>query len=359
MEAINSKITHFLFNVWLGFITLLLLSSYFPHWPNVNFQSWFNGALYFFLFILTLGIIIKEQHNRDIFVNLSIFFFVVSFSFLNIFIGDDFLFGNNTIGYYMHIYKNIFYNFAFQFFIIYTVIKYTYSKLHTAFKYIISLTILGCVYCFNFLPYFLDSTHIKALKDRLYIDLNQHLLNTSIFSLLFILIYGYLLYRKDRLIGTYINSLIACFFIFLVSNIMSQLSEVYQFGIYKAGQYILTLNLCFLCFVLVKKLYFLSSEYGQFYESLINQRILLGNIKIKRHRSEVNAKLFRFLKYYIYHRRNYILGLTFISILILFYYNFPTYFTLNLVALVFCFTLLFIFINILYKRRARRKYLIT
>ncbi|MCJ7812137.1 hypothetical protein MUP95_02305, partial [bacterium] len=106
-------------------------------------------------------------------------------------------------------------------------------------------------------------------------------------------------------------------------------SSIYNFKIYSVNQYILTINLVTLCIFLFKKLSFICSDYGQFYESLIHKKVNLGKIQIKRQHSEVNTFLIRFIKTYFYQRRNYLLSLCLLSIIGCCYFELPTGFVVN------------------------------
>ena len=170
------------------------------------------------------------------------------------------------------------------------------------------------------------------------------------------MLYGYLLYKTDKIIGIYINSLLSILFIYLVTGMVDWLSQVYQFRIFIINQYVETINLLLLAIILFKKLFFLSSEYGQFYENLISNNMKLGKVKIQRHRGEINAYLLRFIKFYFYHRRHYLFWLSLVTAILFAYFQSSKFLTLNMTAILVCVTTIFAFINALYKKRAKRKY---
>ena len=356
MGSENPNTLYKILNIWFTFMALLLFSSYLPHWQNVTFHTWINEALYFFLFLIAMAILLKGRYNKDIYINLSLFLLVYSFSFLNIFIGDDYLLGSDRMMYYIYIYKQIVLSLFANFVIIYTVIKYLIPRQKTWVLYAIALGILMTAFVFRFLPYLRNPNHIFSLDESLFPDLHKRLLPIFCISLVFIGIYSYFLFIKDRILGTHISLLMAFFFIFLVSDIVGSLSEIYHFQIFSIGLYVCTINLMFLIAVLLRKLMFLSSVYGQFYEALIYNQINMGKLKIQRHRSQVNSQLLRFLKHYFFHRRNYLFSMIFVTAILLFYFQFPTFFTINLSVLLLCILILFCFINALYKRRAKQKY---
>lgn len=358
MPKINPNLLFRLMNIWLAFICLLFISSYFPHWTHISAHVWINETIYFLLFLLALAVLIKDVHNRDLFINLSIFFLFHSFSFLNIFIGDDCLFGNVYTSWYIFHYKRLCFCILFNFFIIYTVIKYLFSNHKTWILYAITIAILLPVLLVNFFPYLrYSSLTFEHLQEYLS-DLHRRIFLTHMLSFLFICLYSYLLYKKDVIIGEYVNPFMGLIFIWLVMDMIDNLAVVYEFQIFSISQYVITINLIFLAIILFKKLCFLCSDYGKFYENLIRRKISMGKIQVKRHRSEVNALLIKILRLYFYQRRNYILVLFLLTTIGFSYLKFPKIFTINIVAFICCFLILFGFINALYKRRAKQKYII-
>jgi len=345
-----------LLNTWFAFVAILFISSHLPHWQNVSYHGWINEALYFLLFLLATFIFSREVHNRDIFINMSIFLFMHSFSFLNIFIGDKYLFGSNYTGYYFFLYKKMILCFLFNFAVIYIVFKYLFLGEKRWFLYTFTFAVLVPVSGIHLYPYIKNPSIIFSVGQKFSIDLYRRLLLTQSLSFFFILLYGYLLYKKDRIIGEYINPLMAFLFIFLVTDMVNKFSKVYQFQIYSISQYVLTINLVFLSIVLFKKLFFLSSEYGQFYEALINKGVKTGKIRVQRRHGELNALIIRFLKLYFYQRRNYLLVLSLLAFIGFGYFQLPKFFTINVTVFLLCFLILFWFISILYKKRAKRKY---
>ena len=353
--------THLLYrilNIWFAFIALLLCSSYLPRWDNISYNGWLNEAIYFLLFIISVSIFIKEKNNRDIYFNFSIFFLLHSFSFLNIFIGKEFLFGNDYLGYYFFAYKQIILSFSFNFILIYVVLKYLFLNQKTWVIYLLTLCVLLSVFIAQFLPYITNLHFIFERGDSLLTDLGKRIFIVNIISILFIGLYSYLLYKNDKILGTYINLIIATCFIFLVTEMVSLVSQIYGIQALSASRYVLTLNLIFLGIIFFKKLFFLCSEYGQFYEALINKKIIMGKVKIKRYRNELHAQMLKFLLFYIFHRRNYLLLLCLLTTISLAYFRFPAFFTINIIVLVLCSLILFWFVNILYKRRAKHKYIL-
>ncbi|MBN2030332.1 hypothetical protein JW824_08815 [bacterium] len=359
MIKINQKILFRILNVWFAYLMILLFSSYLPHWESIDYYNWINQAIYFLLFILSFSVFTKETFNKDLFLNLSIYLFVMSFSFLNIFLGDDYLLGNDNVSYYFYHYKTLLFCFFFNLFIIYTVLKYLFPNIRKFNLYLVCLTFLIPIFIVQFSPYIKDLKLVNTLTSGQYLsDLNRRVLLTYGFSLPFFIIYGYRLYKKDRIIGEYINMVMACFFIYICMDLIDMLSAVFHFRLYNISQYILTINSILICVILFKKLSFLTSEYGQFYESLVHNKINLGKIQIKRQRSEVNSRLIKFIKLYFYQRRNYLFSLVFICIIGCSYFELPKGLIVNMIGYVGSLFVLFLFIHALYKRRAKQKFIL-
>jgi len=356
MENNNSNLFFKILNIWFAFIVVLFFSSYLPRWENVTIHSWINEAIYFFLFVLAVAITRKERNNRDIYINLSLFLLAYSFSFLNIFIGDDYLLGNNRALLNFYVYKRIILCFFANLAIFYIVIKYLFRNQKVWFLYSITLFLLVTLMFVHFYSYFINPEYVYSLKGQLYSDLNRRLFFLLCFSLFLILLYAYFLYKTDNILGSQINLLMTFFFIFVIFDMSDSLSEMYNFHVYSIALYVCSFNLIFLCIILLKKLLFVSSDFGQFYEALITNRINMGKLKIQRYRSQMNALLIRFLRSYLSKRYIYILSLIFIVAITVIHFQFPTFFTINLIVLSLSIIVLFYFIFALYKRRGKKKY---
>ena len=114
-----------LLNIWFAYIFILIVSYYLPHWENLTFLSWINEAVYFLLFIITFNIVTKDKINKDAFIILAIYLFVASLSFINIFLGDNYLIGTNKLSFNIYFYKTILMCTIFNLFIVYVMIKQT------------------------------------------------------------------------------------------------------------------------------------------------------------------------------------------------------------------------------------------
>ena len=261
--------------------------------------------------------------------------------------------------YRFYVFKVLTFCFFFNFFIIYTVVKYWLSFKKVWQSYLFTFLIFLPFFIYIFYPYLKDVNHVFSLGLHYRADLYRKMFFIHIFSFIFIIKYFYVWYRKDAILGEYINLLMTSFSIFLVFEIIGFVSEVYQLIIYRTSQYIISINLLFISIILIKRMLFLGSEYGQFYEALIKQKIPIGKLKIQRSRSEINALLLQLLKLYFQKRWKYILSLMWMLFIVFSYFRFPGYVTLNIAAYLVCTMVLIWFASILYQRRAKKRFTLT
>ena len=352
----NWKLIFRLLNVWFAFLVIAFISSRLPHWQNVSYHMWLNESVYFLLFLLSITILIKEVYNKDLFIPIALYLLVNSFSFISIFIGEEYLLGNNYTVYYFVHYKKLILLFLFNFIIIFIAIKYLLINQRSRVHYLLTFIIITPIFLFSFYPYLTNSELIFTLGGKYRPDLYSRILLSHLLSLIFTCIYAFILYKKDRILGEYINLLMACLSLFLITEIVGDLSEIYRYKIHSISQYIISINLIFLCIILFKKLCFLCSDYGQFYESLIKKKIKIGKIQIQRNRNKTNALLLRILKLYVAQRKTYFLALILVAFLAFGYFEFPKFFTINMITILGTFSGLFLYANALYKKRALKKY---
>src|SRR4030042_3421224 len=227
MSPDSLKLLFRLFNIWLAFVMLLFISSNFPHWENVQFHTWMNVAFYFLMFLLSIAIVFKDKNNKDIFLNLTLFLLANSLTFFNFFIGDKYLLGNDYMLYRFYVFKVLTFCFFFNFFIIYTVVKYWLSFKKVWQSYLFTFLIFLPFFIYIFYPYLKDVNHVFSLGLHYRADLYRKMFFIHIFSFIFIIKYFYVWYRKDAILGEYINLLMTSFSIFLVFEIIGFVSEVY------------------------------------------------------------------------------------------------------------------------------------
>lgn len=355
MSANHYQLIYRLLNIWLGFFVLIIFTSYLPHWENVKFLTWIVYAIKFWFFLCVLNIAKRECYNKDIFINLSILFLIDIIGFVNIFIGDNYLFGNNSLAYFIYQYHTIIYHFFLSFSILFIIIKLTFLSIKRLMHYLITFIILMLAIGIIFSPYFIAPTHAFLSKNGFLSDLFKRTFQLNIFTLLCTIYYGFFIYRNNRILGEYINLLVSYFFIYLFADLIENLSMVYQFQSYNIRLYIITFNFIFLSFILFKKLIYTYSDFGQFYESLLAGQYSFSKVKIIPRNQNSNTLALKVIKIYIHQRRQYLLTLLVLLGVGVFFFELPACFTFNLVALIFGFSIILIFYDALYKKRGQQK----
>ncbi len=348
-----------LLNAWFAFVAMLILASAFPHWKNTDQLFWINEALYFLVFLFSIFISLKDRHNRDIYINLSIYLAIVVASFLQVFMGKEYMIGNNyTLFYYLQ-YSIVARSLFLNVFVVYTVVKQVFYKWQMGKRYALTAVIVLPVVVYCFYPYLSDPQHIFAMELAYRKDLYSRLFTSNHLSLVFLLLYGYLVYKKDHPLGEYINSLMAFFFFFSIFNAVDNLALILQFKIPQISQYFLMACLVILTAVLFQKLCFLASDYGQFYEALLNRKVDMERFKIQRRRSRVNTLTMKILNIYFHQRRFYLISLCWVSGVVFLHLHASRFITVNIAAFLLCFLVVFAFVNSLYRKRERQKHLLS
>lgn len=357
MLSRHIKLIHRLLNLWFTSVILIILSSYLPHWENVEFTTWIVYMFKFWFLICITFIIKKEIHNRDIFINFAFLFSFDVLAFINLFMGDNYLFGSNKLAYLVFQYNTIFYHWILSFCLLYIFIKIVFPQLNQCKRYILTLSILFFILSVTFSTYFLDPSHaiISKSTNEFLSDLFKRTFQLNIFSLLTTIFYGIYIYKKNRVVGEYINVLIAFFFIYLFSDLIHNLSIIYNFRLYQIRLILLVLNYCFLSYILLKKLTYTYSDFGQFYEGLLAGQKNTSNIRIIPRNQSANSLTLRVLKIYILQRRGYLLTLLVLLGIGIFFFELPTYFTLNLVGLIFGLSIILVFYDLMYRKREQQK----
>ena len=347
-----------LLNIWFGFITILFLSSYFPHWQNTTYHGWINESLYSLLFLLSVSIAKRDRHNKDIFINLSVLFLAYSLSFINIFLGKAYLLGSDYTAYLFLTYKRIVLCFLFNYSILYIPIKYMLYREKSWKVYMTTSFIIIPVFLSIFSPYLFESDHIFYLGEQFENDFYTRLFLLHIPSLLSFVLYALLLYRNDNVMGTHINLLMTFFFVFFIASMIEMVSRAFAIQIYSISQIILSMNLIFISIAFFKHLFFLRTVFGQFYENLLREGNGSNSVRVVRYRSGKNVFLLKVLKIYLIQRRYYLLSLAFVTGVAFSIFRMPVFFTIHFLGFSLSFIILFLFINALYKKRKGNEYLL-
>ncbi len=341
----NFKIHIRIINFWLSFILLLIIISNLPHEP-VPILTWLNCSIYFFLFIQCLFLIKQDKYNKLVFLNISLFALFHSLSFVCLFIGDDNFIGNDYHAWFFYEYINIIQTFVFVFCIVYICIKYLFKSLNALQIYGISLGIILPIFLWHFYPFLMDKEYILEIDEAFFY---KSILLADFLPLLFLMLYGIILYKYDRSIGEHINTIVVCFFIMIILDITGLIGNIYDITIFSLTQYILLITLSLFLVTAIRLLNYVYSQFGQFYNSIV----ISGNnsgVPIKR-KKNVSTAILDFAKVYFHQRRNTIGFLTLLFIFCINYFNVSLYLKLNMAAISFLMLILFYFLTALYQKR--------
>jgi hypothetical protein len=345
---------HFkIINCWLFFVLFLILVSNLPHEP-VPVLSWINCSIYFLLFLQCLFLFKKDENNRFIFFNIGLFSVFHSLTFINIFIGDQFLFGSDFLAYYLFEYRIIILSFLLVLCVVYLCMKYMLNTLSPWAIYLITLTIILPIFFWHYHPFLLDKEYILEIEDAV---LFKHEMYFNLLPLFFIFLYGVLLYRYDRSLGEHINTIMVCFFIITIMDITNILGYIYKITIFSLSQYVLLVNLSFFLITMFRLLNYAYSEFGQFYNAIVTAGNDLG-VPIKRKKS-LSFSMLDLAKAYFHHRRNAIVFLTLVFICAINYFNVSLFIKLNLAVLSTGALIVFYYLTALYEKRLKNNNLLS
>jgi len=173
-----------------------------------------------------------------------------------------------------------------------------------------------------------------------------------------IIAFGILLYKYDKPIGEYINSIMVCFFILILVEVTDSFSTIYQIKLFNVSQYVLFMNLCFFVLTLFRKLSYAYSPFGQFYEGVIRMGGRYKDVPLERRKSRL-FPLVLFLKEYFQHRRNGFALATFLIIFALSYFDVSLFVRLNILVSGIGFLTLLYYVAALYNKRVQRGHLLA
>lgn len=354
MLSKNFNIHIKIINCWLFFILLLVIVSNLPH-DNIPTLSWLNSSIYFLIFLQCIFIFRRDQHNKSLFFNLGLFSVFYSFSFIQQYIGNNFSFGNNYHIYYFFEYRKIIISFLLAFCVLYICIKYLFVNLKPLYLYGITLAIIIPIFVWHYYPYLIDKNYIFDIENLSVFY--KSILYLTFLPLFFIIFYGMILYLYDRSLGEHINTIMVCFFIMTLMDITDLYGYIYKIKLFSLSQYVLLLVLSFFLITLFRRLNYVYSEFGQFYDSLVVSGNNLG-VPIKRKKAST-ISLLDFAKAYFRQRRNTAGFLTFFFIFCINYFNVSPFLKLNLAVLCFGILVLFFYLTALYQKRSQNGELLT
>lgn len=344
----KARSIHFrVINLSLLFVACMVLLANLPH-QVAPLLSWVNCGLYFFIFLQCFYVSLRDRYNRDVFVNIGLLCFVYSLSFVNVFFGDGFSLANNAVAIYVFQYRTIALRFLLALCIIYICVKFMFPNNKTAKNYLISVGVVMPAFLWHFYPYLLDINYLVSSPD--YDAFDKRILYFTLFSFSSVCFYGYLLYRSEHSLGEHINSLVVCFFIMTLLDIADSIGYIYEIRLLSLSQYVLLIILSFFIITLVRKLNYLYSDFGSFYEHLVRSGNHLG-IPIKRKKSTFALTFVTFFQAYFHQRRNFIAFIMFAFIFSLNYFNVSMFVKINLVTVTFGMFVLFFYLSALQHKR--------
>ncbi len=344
----SPKSIHFrVINITLGFVLFLVLLSNLPH-QSAPMMSWVNCALYFLIFLQCSSLVWRDKHNKALFFNIALLCLTYSLSFVNVFIGDNFLFGDNLLAIYVFQYRTLLLRFLLALCIVFVCVKYMFDGISTWKNYLISAGVILPIFLWHFFPFFQDANHLVSLPD--YGDFDKSILSFTFFSFGSVCFYGYLLYRSEKPLGEHINSLMVCFFIMTLLDITDSVGYIFGIRLLSLSQYVLLIILSFFIVTLFRKLNYVYSEFGQFYEHLVISGNYLG-VPIKRKKSPFAQSFLYFVRAYFHHRKNFIAFGVVSAVFCLNYFHVSTFLKINIATVSFATLVLSFYLSKLHEKR--------
>ena len=345
----KNAIFSFIINFWFIYNLSLIVFSNFPHWP-IPPISWINHSFYFLLFLLTTVIAVKEKYSREIFLLLSTLFLLFAVGIFHSFIGNNFSFGDDYLAYYVLSYKKIIFSFFILVIIIQIVLRYI-QKNRSHFFVLGQSFFLSALITFGvFRNFILDKNYIlyPGGKQTLYF----HIFIMNIIMLLWIIMYGIARYKQKRPNGEYLGLFIAAFFLYVVIDVGDSYHSFLGKQNLEMSQIILIVNLLIFVVVMLRKLIYTYSPFGNYYERLFLSKLNLIEVENTGVR-ETNRAFWKTLSAYILNK-NYVspIKLFFVSF-IANMLNLPLYMKINIFMIIFCMVTFLVFYQSLHKRRTK------
>ena len=348
------KILLKVFNIWMIFVIFSKISLLLPHW-NIPIIALLNYDLYFLIFLLSFIVFLENNHNKFIFLNLSIFSLLYAISIVTIFIGEDYLFGNNTLQYLIWTYRKILISIIMNITILFIVIDYIYHNKHTIFKYTISLLIVIPLSFFINKTILLDYRFIFVNQENHYF-LFKNLLIMDLCAISFFIMYGIINYKNNnKPISKHVSLITTSFLVFTVVDTIDNFFNYFHLTVPVLSHIFLILNLVFFIIILIDNIFYLNSEFGKFYENIKFSKINL-NIRIIRKKTYIEKYIFLIQQHFL-NIPNRFLFITLIMVsLILFTYLYPFGYVLICgIVLTLLMIIIFIYLNLLIKKRSKNK----
>lgn len=282
MDKLASKVKRQLWviaNLWLAYVIFTLFSLRFKHW-EVPTISVVNYCLYFLITLLAGAAFLKGRYNKHIFLNIAIFAFVYVLGFIVIFIGKNYSFGNDYLQYYAWSYRKIIISIVTGLTIIFIPVDYLTFNKKTYVKYLIALGLclpIALIYYKNFLlsyRYLFIDDHIRQIF--------LGFIGMNFWSLFFIILYAYLILKYDKPVLGHVNLLVFSFLLFISIDSLDNFFNYIRQPLPIFSGVLLLVNLLLFVSILLHNLFYVSSDFGQFYEQFRFSERKLGITILKR-----------------------------------------------------------------------------
>lgn len=348
MKISNRSNVHFrTINLWFAFVVGLIVMSNIQH-QSMPVMSWLNCSLFFLIFLQCVIIVRKENKNRGIFFNIAALSLLASLSFVNSFIGTGHLLGNDFDAYYVFQYRKMIVTFLLGLAVTYILVRYVFISLNTLKSYLVTLAILLPVFLLNFWPFLADKNYLVNLPDNG--PFYKAILYFTSFSFLVVWLYGVFLYKNERSLGEHVNVLMVCFFFMTLFDIIDSFGLIYRIKLFSLSQYLLLIIHSFFIVTLIRRLNFVYSDFGRFYDSLVMTGNNMG-VPIRRKKSAYTTAFIKGIRAYFHYRKNLISLVTLCFLFGVNYFNVSLFLKINLAALWFGVIILFAYVSALYQKR--------
>lgn len=335
----STYITHIkIVNLWLLFILTMVVASHFEHWSTLETLSWVNFSLFFFLFLQSLFIALKEIAHRGLFINLAIWTLFSSIQILNAFVGPGYALGGSAKLAYELVYcRSMIMPFLATYTIINVVICISFREIRPWICALCSIAIASGV------AWYLYGSIFQAPL----IETNPATISAQTFKLLllpFIALLGYWVYqfKSDPPISEHIKVLLGFFFVYLVIELTDLFTMLYKIKLYAVSQVVLFSTLLFLMIIFFNRLNYISSDFGQYYERLLMNGRRAG-VAIVRKQSQNLRPVFDLFQKYFFARPGYGAISFLAAIVFMSYLKAPESVFVNLAAIAIAFLLLFVY----------------
>lgn len=349
-KSIFGKQLFLIFKIWLIYFLCAKLVLNFPHW-KMSTIALFNYDLFFLVTLLALTVFFNERYNRFVFLNLAVFSFLYFSGLFVIFLGEKYSLGNNVLQYYVWAYRKISISIITCITVIYIPIDYLFLNKKTTYKYLLTFLItlpISFVYYRNF---FLIYKYL-FIGDNYY-QIFSGLVGMNFLAIFFIILYGYLLFHRDRPIAGHVNLIVFSLLLFLSIDSLDNFLIYSRFSLPLFSQLSLFFNLILFILILIHNLYYLNTEFSKFYEEI---RFRNKTLHLKLLRKTTIIEKYAFWLQHCFRSpssRFFFIVLMMISIFFFLYFYPFGYTKLNFLILMMLMIILVFYLKILIKRRNR------